>query len=126
MKLKIKALLAGMALCVTTSAFAADKPTLKEGVDAGAKTAIEAAMAANKAAKAADVEWIWARPVGGIWKKTRGLMSSTRILEQAIELANDGKNDEAIKAANYIANAAKNGIMQAEKAKKAGPALYGM
>lgn len=124
--MKIKTLLAGLALCVATSAFAADKPTLKDGVDAGAKAAIEAAIAANKAAKDADVEWIWANPVGGIWKKTRGLMSSTRILEQAIELANDGKNEAAIKAANYIENAAKNGLEQAKKAKNAGPAMYGM
>lgn len=126
MKMKIKALLAGLALCVATSAFAADKPTLKDGVDAKAKEAIEAAMAANKAAKDADVEWIWARPVGGIWKKTRGLMSSTRILEQAIERANEGDNEAAITMANYIENAAKQGLDQAKKAKNAGPALYGM
>lgn len=124
--MKLKVFLAGLALCMSTSAFAADAPTLKEGVDASVKTAIEAALEANKAAKEADVEWIWANPVADIWEKTRGLMTSSRILEQAIELANDGKNDAAIKAANYIENAAKQGLEQAKLVSKAGPAQYGL
>ncbi len=124
--MKLKVFLAGLALCMSTSTFAADAPTLKEGVDAGVKTAIESALAANKAAQEADVEWIWANPVDDIWEKTRGLMSSSRILEQAIELANDGKNEAAIRAANYIENAAKQGLEQAKLIPKAGPAQYGL
>ncbi|CAA6803184.1 MAG: Unknown protein [uncultured Thiotrichaceae bacterium] len=124
--MKLKVFLAGLTLCMSTSAFAADAPTLKEGVDAAVKTAIESALAANKAAKEADVEWIWANPVDNIWEKTRGLMSSTRVLEQAIEMANDGKNDEAIRAANYIENAAKQGLEQAKLIPKASPAQYGL
>lgn len=124
--MKLKVFLAGLTLCMSTSAFAADAPTLKDDVDAGAKTAIEAALAANKAVKEAGAEWIWADPVGGIWEKTSGLMDNTEILEQAIELANDGKNEAAIKAANYIENAAKKGLEQAALMPKAGPAQYGL
>lgn len=124
--MKLKVFLAGLAVCMSATAFAADAPALNADVDAGVKTAIESALEANKAAKAAGVEWLWANPVGGIWEKTRGLMSSTRILEQAIELANDGKNEAAIKAANYIENAAKQGLEQATIMKDAGPAKYGL
>ena len=122
--MKFKALLAGLTLCVATSAFAADKPTLKEGVDTEVKAAIEAAQEANKAAKAAGVEWLWAKPVGKMWKGKK--QTNTKIISQAIEMANEGKNDEAKKLATYVANASKQGVMQAEKAKKAGPANYGM
>ncbi|MGB0846798.1 MAG: hypothetical protein ACPGSM_08730 [Thiolinea sp.] len=122
--MKIKALLAGLALCVATSAFAADKPTLKDGVDAGVKAAIESAMEANKAAKAAKAEWLWAKPVRKMWGK--GKKTSSKVLQDAINLANEGKNDEAKALAAYIENAAKQGVMQAEKMKKAGPAQYGM
>jgi len=124
--MKLKIFLAGLALCISTTAIAADKPTLNDGVDAGVKTAIESALAANKLAKEAGVEWIWAAPVGGIWEKTRGLMRSTNILDQAIEMANDGKNEAAIKAANYIENAAKQGLEQSKIMPKAGPAQYGL
>ena len=124
MKMKIKALLAGLALCVATSAFAADKPTLKDDVDAGVKAAIEAAVEANKAAKAADAEWLWARPERKMWKGSR--QTSSKVINQAIEMANDGKNDKAKALAEFVTNAAKQGLMQAEKAKKAGPAQYGM
>lgn len=124
--MKLKVFLAGLGLCMSTSAFAADAPTLKDDADAGAKTAIEAALEANKAVKEAGAEWIWADPVNGIWEKTSGLMDNTEILEQAIELANDGKNDAAIKAANYVENAAKQGLEQAALMPKASPAQYGL
>lgn len=124
--MKLKVFLSSVALCLSSTTFAADAPTLKADVDPAVKTAIEAALSANKAAKAVDAEWIWASPVGEIWEKTSGLMSSTKILNQAIEMANDGKNEAAIKAANYIENAAKQGVEQAEVAKKASPAQYGL
>nr|CAA6817698.1 MAG: Unknown protein [uncultured Thiotrichaceae bacterium] len=124
--MKLKIFLAGLALCMSTTAFAKEKPTLNDDVDAGVKTAVESAIAANKSAKAADVEWIWANPVGDIWEKTRGLMSSTNILDQTIEMANAGKNEAAIKAANYIENAAKQGLEQSKLIPKASPAQYGL
>ena len=124
MKIKMKALLASLALCVATSAFAADKPTLNDNVDAGVKAAIVAAMDANKAAKAAGVEWIWARPVRKMWKGKK--KTASKVLYQAIEMANEGKNDKAKMLAEYVENSAKQGVMQAEKAKNAGPAMYGI
>ncbi len=122
--MKIHLLFAGLALCIATSAIAADKPTLQDGVDAGAKAAIESALAANKAAKAAKVEWLWAKPVRKMWKGNK--KTATKVLEQAIEMANDGKHEDAKKLAAYVENAAKQGVMQADRAAKAGPALYGM
>ncbi len=117
--MKLKALLAGLALCVATTVFAEDKPkpTLNEGVDAAAKTAIEAAQAVNKQAKEANVEWVWAEPQRGLWEGA--LMNNSDIIEQAIVKANEGKNEEAIKAAEFVKMAAEAGLKQAEVAKTA-------
>lgn len=122
--MQFKTLLAGLILCITSTVFAADKPILKDSVDAEVKTAIEAAQAANQAAKIAGVEWVWAKPVRKMWTGKR--QTSTKIIRQAIEMANDGQNADAKKLAAYIENAAKQGLLQAERAKKAGPANYGI
>lgn len=103
--MKIKALFAATALVFATSAFAADKPTLKDGVDADVKAAIEAAQASNKAAN----------EVGFGWR------DSKKQLEGAIKAANDGDNKKATKLANQVKLAGEMGLKQAEKAKTAGP-----
>lgn len=122
--MKIKTLFAAMTLCVATSASAGDAPTLKDGVDAGVKAAIEAAQAANKEAKGMDVEWWWLNPVNELWSGSK--QTNSHIIDQAITLANEGKNDEAKKAADFIATSAKSAVEQAQSAKNAGPARYGM
>lgn len=121
--MKLKVFLAGLALSLSTTVFASE---LVSEVNAETRAAIESAMAVNKKAKAAGYEWIWANPTGDMWEKTSGLMTSSKILNQAIEMANAGKDKAAVKVAKYIENAAKQGLEQAELAPKAGPAAYGL
>ncbi|MEZ5537498.1 MAG: hypothetical protein R3F02_17990 [Thiolinea sp.] len=121
--MKLKLFLAGVALCFSTTAFAAE---LNSDVSEDVKNAIVAAAEANGKAKEAGVEWIWAFAQEGIWEQTKELMSSTDVLAQAIDMANEGKNEAAIKAANYIKDVAALGMKQAEIAPKAGPADYGL
>lgn len=123
--MKLKVFLAGLVLSLSTSVFAA-KITFNDNVDAETKTAIESAIALNEKVKAAGFEWIWANPTGNLWEKTSSLMTSSKILDQAIEMANAGNKEAAIKAAKYIENAAKQGLKQAELAPTAGPADYGL
>lgn len=123
--MKLKVFLATLVLCAANTAFAADLG-LKDSVDPKAKEAIEAAFEMNSKAQEVGFEWIWAFPQEGIWTKTKALMSSTSVLAQAVELANEGKTEEAITAANYIKGSAEEGLKQAELAPKAGPADYGL
>ncbi|MEZ5448880.1 MAG: hypothetical protein R3E95_21830 [Thiolinea sp.] len=122
--MKIKALLAILALSATTTAFAADAPTLKDDVDADTKAAIEAAIAANEAAQGVHFEWIWARPVHDMWSGK--LQDNGEILTQAITMANEGKTEEAKKAAAFVEMAAQQGLKQSTLMDKAGPELYGL
>jgi hypothetical protein len=126
-QMKLKVFLAALTLCAANTAFAADVDLgLKDSVDPKAKEAIEAAYEMNKKAQDAGAEWIWAFAQEGIWEQTSELMSSTSVLIQAIEMANEGKTDAAIQAANYIKESAESGLKQAELAPKAGPADYGL
>lgn len=122
--MKIKAFFAATMFCVATSAFAGDAPSFKEGVDADAKAAVETAIEANKAASKAKGEWFWAKPVRKMW--TGSKMTNGKILDQAIEMVNEGKNDEAKAVASFIEMAVTQSQEQAKLAPKAGPALYGM
>lgn len=100
--MKIKALFAAVVLTFSTAAFAED---LKDSVDADVKAAIEAAQASNKAAAEAGFEW----------------RDSGKEIKGAIEAANEGDNDKAMKLANKVKMAGEEGLKQAEKAKNAGP-----
>ncbi|EIJ32766.1 hypothetical protein [Thiothrix nivea] len=102
--MKLKTLFTALALSIATSAFAADKATLKDGVDAEVKAAIEAAQKANS-----DV------PTGFAWR------DSGKQLEDAIKAANGGDNDKAKNLAAEVKTAAENGVKQAEAGKSAGP-----
>ncbi len=117
--MKLKTLLLAMSVSFAVSTHAAEKPVLKEGIDAEVKAVIEAAQAANKAATEANTQWVWADPVDGLWEGT--LRFNSEILDQAIVMANEGKLAEAKKTAAFIEMAATNGVKQAELAKSAGP-----
>lgn len=123
--MKLKVFLAALTLCMSGTVFAVDLG-LKDDADPKAREAIEAAYEMNKKAQDAGFEWIWANPIEGVWTKSTRLMSSTSVLVQAIELANEGKTEASITAANYIKASAEAGLKQAEIAPKAGPADYGL
>ena len=95
------------------AAKAEEKVTLKADADADVKAAIDAAQAANDAAKKAGFEWNW------------GGKSASKQLEDAIKAANAGKKEDALKIAKAVETAGKQGQEQAEKAKTAGPAAAG-
>ncbi|MEZ5476041.1 MAG: hypothetical protein R3E95_00615 [Thiolinea sp.] len=67
---------------------------------------------------------MWAEPQRGMWEG--GLRFNSEILDQAIKMANEGKNREAIKTADYIKLAAEAGQKQAELSKDAGWLWLGM
>lgn len=117
--MKLKLLLAASLLTFASSSFAKDAPTLNDTVKAEVKSAIEAAQASAKALKAAKVEWFWAKGknIGVKGKK----VTHSKLVNQAIELANDGKNEDALKIATYIETTAKAAMKQAELAKNAAP-----
>lgn len=121
--MKLKALFAAVTLSLMTSiAFAGSHggdATLKDDVDAEVKAAIESALAANEKAVEANFEWLWASPVRGMWKGSK--QTNSKILVQAIEMANNGENDKAKSLAAFIETAANEGLKQAELSKNAGP-----
>jgi colicin import membrane protein len=88
-----------------------DKAVLNADADAEVKAAIEAAEAANSAAKKAGFEWFWKdKP-------------ASAHLEDAIKAANEGKKEDALKLAKAIETAGKQGQEQAEAAKKVAPRI---
>lgn len=88
-----------------------DKAVLNADADAEVKAAIEAAEAANSAAKKAGFEWFWKdKP-------------ASDHLQDAIKAANEGKKEDALKLAKAIETAGKQGQEQAEAAKKVAPRL---
>lgn len=117
--MKLKLLLAASLLTFSGANFAKDAPTLNDKVDTEVKAAVEAAQTTVKALKAAKVEWFWAKGknIGVKGKK----VTHSKLVNQAIGLANDGKNDEALKITAYIESTAKAALKQAEVAKNAGP-----
>ncbi len=92
--MKLKLILATLALSLTTAAMAG-----------GAADAIKAAKNAQKEAKAVGFEWT---KMGDMIKKAEAL-------------AKDGKEKKAIKIANTVVKHGKAALAQAELAKKAGP-----
>ncbi len=92
--MKLKLILATLALSLTTAAMAG-----------GAADAIKAAKDAQKEAKAVGFEWT---KMGDMIKKAEAL-------------AKDGKEKKAIKIANTVVKHGKAALAQAELAKKAGP-----
>ena len=122
--MNVKTLAVAAILSWSANTIAGDAPTLNDGVDAEVKAAVESAITANKAAKEVNAEWVWADPINEMW--TGSLQDNSKILDQVIEMANAGKNEEAKKTAVFIEMSAKAGVEQAAKAKAAGPALYGL
>lgn len=88
-----------------------DKVALNADADAEVKAAIEAADAANSAAKKAGFEWFWKdKP-------------ASDHLQDAIKAANDGKKEDAMKLAKAIETAGKQGQEQAAAAKTVAPRI---
>lgn len=87
------------------------KPTLNADVDAELKTLIEAAAAANDAAKKAGFEWYWAN------------QPASDHLNDAIKAANAGDKEKAMKIAKLVKLAGERGQEQAEAAKTVKPRI---
>lgn len=90
---------------------AEEKVELKADADPEVKAAIEAADAANAAAKKAGFEWY----MDG--------KTMSQHLEGAIKAANEGDKEKALKIAKKVEQSGKAGQDQAEVAKKAAPRI---
>ncbi|HPE60687.1 MAG TPA: hypothetical protein PLB10_10135 [Thiolinea sp.] len=121
--MRFSALCAGLLLFSAALVQAADeKPVLKDDVNAGVKAIIESAQEANRQAAEAGLEWFWAQPSDGMWEGAN--MDNGKILDQAITMANEGKNIAARKAAAFVENCARKAMESAIKNKGAGPSDY--
>lgn len=117
--MKLNIILAAALLSLSSTVMAKDKVTLNEGVDADVKAAVESAQTLAKQAKAEKLEWFWAK--GAAINVKGKKLTTSKLMTQAIKLANDGKNDEAKKIASFIEKTVTAAIKQAEIAKNAGP-----
>ncbi|HPQ96468.1 MAG: hypothetical protein KDI44_07550 [Thiothrix sp.] len=127
--MKFSALCAGLCAGVLLSGTALvqaagdkDKPVLKDDVEASVRSAIESAQEANGQAAEAGLEWFWAQPSEGLWEGAN--MDNGKILDQAIAMANEGRNEEARKAAAFVESCAGEAMASALKNKGAGPEDY--
>ncbi|MBU0656547.1 MAG: hypothetical protein KJ914_15600 [Gammaproteobacteria bacterium] len=109
--MKLKALFTAVALSVMVStAFAADdKVALKGDASAELKAAYESAEKENSAAKKAGFEWF----MDG--------KAMSKILEDGVKAANEGKDEDAMKTFKKVEAAGKAAQAQAEAAKTAAP-----